>query len=344
MSQTERIYRLRALLLGPRASSMPMLVSELGVSLATIKRDIAYLRDRLQMPVVFDRDAGGYRIEARTPSPVSTPTVATRTVNGMDAAARHELPGLWLSADEVVALLTIQHMLSTLEPSLIGERLRPLHNRLLSLLAMQGLSEDDLRDRVRIVHAGKRQLPPAAFACVARATFARKRLQILHYNRQTDASVSRVVSPQRLVHYRDNWYVDAWCHLRRDLRAFAIDAIIEATELDADAQELDPDYVTRVNASSYGIFAGEPQAWAQLRFTTVRSRWVRRQQWHPEQRMEIDAAGRVTLEVPYSDPRELIAAVLSYGADVEVLAPASLRQIYAEVVAAMAARCATREP
>lgn len=36
---------------------------------------------------------------------------------------------------------------------------------------------------------------------------------------------TETISPQRLVHYRDNWYLDAWCHLRNDLRRFSVDAI-----------------------------------------------------------------------------------------------------------------------
>jgi predicted DNA-binding transcriptional regulator YafY len=70
------------------------------------------------------------------------------------------------------------------------------------------------------------------FEVIASATLARKRLRIDHYNRQNGQTVSREVSPQRVVHYRDNWYLDAWCHLRNDLRSFAIDAIQAATLLE----------------------------------------------------------------------------------------------------------------
>ena len=60
---------------------------------------------------------------------------------------------------------------------------------------------------------------------LARATTAvagalmRRRLAIAYHGRERDATTVRKVSPQRLTHYRDNWYLDAWCHSRRGLGA-----------------------------------------------------------------------------------------------------------------------------
>ncbi len=77
----------------------------------------------------------------------------------------------------------------------------------------------------------------------------------LAYNGQT---VERDISPQQLIHYRDNWYVDAWCHLRKDVRSFAIDAIQSAEILDTPAKELDLAAMRQQLDASYGIFAGTP--------------------------------------------------------------------------------------
>jgi len=64
------------------------------------------------------------------------------------------------------------------------------------------------------------------------------------------------VSPQRLVHYRDNWYLDAWCHLRGDLRSFAIDAIQEATTLPTKADDVPGGWPAR-----YGIRSRRARIW-----------------------------------------------------------------------------------
>lgn len=305
MSEIDRLYSYRTLLSGRRAVPRDEILTKLEISQATFKRDLAKLRDRLNIPVVFDRDLGGYRLD--------------------NTDTRQELPGLWFSQDEILALLTIQNMLEQLEPGLLGPKLKPLKGRLDDMLTGQGLSSELLSQRVRIVHAGKRRLKLKCFELVAKATLEHKQIKISHFNRQNGNTVERTISPQQLVHYRDNWYVDAWCHLRKEVRSFAVDAITECELLDVDAKELDPDQLRASMQSGYGIFGGAVKGWAALKFTPERARWVQHEEWHPEQRGTLHADGSYTLEVPYSDERELVADVLKHGLDVEVLQPNELR-------------------
>lgn len=65
--------------------------------------------------------------------------------------------------------------------------------------------------------------------------------------------------------------------------------------------------------------------WARLKFTPERARWVSREEWHPEQKVSTEADGSYVLELPYSDARELMGDILRHGAEVQVLAPQSLR-------------------
>jgi len=135
------------------------------------------------------------------------------------------------------------------------------------------------------------------------------------------------------VHYRDNWYLDAWCHLRRALRSFSLDRIRAARLEETEAKDI-PDAELDVHfAGSYGIFAGPPTHTAVLRFTAERARWVASEEWHPKQHGELLPDGRYQLSLPYADPRELIMDILKYGPDVEVVAPESLRTAVAERLA-----------
>jgi predicted DNA-binding transcriptional regulator YafY len=133
------------------------------------------------------------------------------------------------------------------------------------------------------------------------------------------------VSPQRLVHYRDNWYLDAYCHLREDLRSFAVDAIQSGILKDAKATEVSASELDEYLASGYGIFAGKKVEWATLKFSPKAARWVSSQRWHPKQRCRVEKDGSYVLEIPYADDRELVMEILKFGADVEVRAPAALR-------------------
>lgn len=305
MSEIDRLYSYRTLLTGRRAVPRDEILNKLEISPATFKRDLAKLRDRLNIPVIFDRDLGGYRLDTTD--------------------ARQELPGLWFSQDEVLALLTIQNMLEQLEPGLLGPKLKPLQKRLDEMLTGQGMNSETLSQRVRLVHAGKRNLKLKCFEQIAHSTLHRKQINIHHFNRQSGKTVERIISPQQLVHYRDNWYVDAWCHLRKEVRSFAVDAITDCEQLTQDAKELDSEQLRKSMQSGYGIFGGAIKGWAKLKFTPERARWVQHEEWHPEQIGKTQSDGSYVLELPYSDERELIGDLLKYGSSLEVISPKELR-------------------
>lgn len=305
MSEIVRLYSYKDLFAGRRAVGKAEIMAKMEISEATFKRDIAKLRDQLHMPIAFNRDLGGY-----TMAPGHDDT---------------ELPGLWFSQEELLSLVTIQQLLEQLEPGLLGAKLKPLHSRLVQLMEKHGLASQDVARRIRILNVGKRVVTAQSFEVVAAATMARKRLRISHFSRQNGKTTEREVSPQRLVHYRDNWYLDAWCHLREDVRSFSIDAITKIKVLDTAAHEVaDADINAAVDAG-YGIFGGAPKGWATLKFTPERARWVAGENWHPHQRGSTQADGSYVLEIPYSDERELMGDLLRFGADVEVIAPPDLR-------------------
>ena len=310
MDRTERFYRIDQLLNDRKVVPFSTLVEKLEVSRATIKRDLEYMRNRLNAPIVWDRDEGGYRFAGRE-----------------GGAAQYELPGLWFSAQEVHALLTMQHLLMGLDSGgLLGPHIAPLLARLRALLGTTDDTTEEIHKRIRILGMASRRMALDHFAVVGSALLRRKRLLISHYVRARDETIEREVSPQRLVHYRDNWYLDAWCHLRNDLRSFAVDAIRRAEIIEQAARNIPEKTLDSVLGAGYGIFSGRKITWARLRFTPERARWVSLEQWHPRQKARFDKDGTYLLEVPFSDSRELVMDILKQGAGVEVLAPAALRK------------------
>src|SRR4029077_4219262 len=110
MDRTERFYRIQQLLHQHRCVPVERFLRELEISLATFKRDLEYMRSRLNIPILWDREIGGYRYD-----------------NG---AGGQELPGLWFSDPEIYALLTMQRLLESLEPGLLVPHVAPLLERL----------------------------------------------------------------------------------------------------------------------------------------------------------------------------------------------------------------------
>ncbi|MBI5898706.1 MAG: YafY family transcriptional regulator [Rhodocyclales bacterium] len=318
MDRTERFYKIDQLIHDRKQVTFAELLDALEVSRATLKRDLEYMRNRLNAPIVWDRDAGGYRFD--------TPHA--------EVGAQYELPGLWFNASEVHALLTMQHLLTDLDPGgMLTPHIQPLIARLNSLLGSAENTAEEIRRRVLIVGLGKREMKLAHFEKVGSALLRRKRLAITYFARSSGETTEREVSPQRLVYYRGNWYLDAWCHLRNDIRNFAIDSIRAAEVIEKKAREVSHRSMDEVLGPGYGIFSGRRLQHAVLRFTPERARWVAQETWHPKQKGSFEADGSWRLEFPYADHRELIMDILKFGADVEVLAPPDLRRRVAEEAA-----------
>ncbi len=304
MDRLARIYRLHQALAARRYPvSRATLQTELECSRATLTRIIAEMRDLLGAPIEFDAAHGGYRYSH-------------------DA---FELPGLWFTPSELHALAAAQRLLDDAQPGLLEREFAPLKRRIDKLLSGQGGVQRELARRVRVLRAAARQPDARVFQALADATAWRRRVDVRYLGRERDAETARVVSPQRLVHYRDNWYLDAWCHLREALRSFAVDRVRQVRVLDQPALERADAELDAHFKQSYGIFSGPPRHTAVLRFTAARARWVAEERWHADQQGRWLDDGRYELVVPYADPRELLLDILKYGPDVEVVAPPELR-------------------
>lgn len=308
MDRTERFYKIQKMLSDRKLVTTEQFLKELEISRATFRRDLEYLRDRLGAPIEWDAELGGYQLQ---------------NIPGESLSA---LPGLWLNEFEIHSLLSVIELLRSIDPEgLIGSQVNPIRERLEKLLEKGDYSAREVARRIRITTIARRNTPTQFFEIVAHALLARKRLQITHLGRQDNRLSEREISPQRLVYYRDNWYLDAFCHNKDDLRTFAMDALESVTLLDRPAVSIEEADLRSELESGYGIFAGAKQEIARLKFSPFRARWVSKEVWHPEQKGEIEQDGSYVLSIPYSDERELVLDILRQGAQVEVISPKSLR-------------------
>jgi predicted DNA-binding transcriptional regulator YafY len=308
LDRYERILTLHRTLKSARLPvPLKRLQDDLGCSRATVYRDIAFLRDALGAPI-----ESGEGEEA-----------AVRYA--VDEAERFELPGLWLTSDELAALLALNELLVRSDPGVLAGALAPFRARIERLLSDQRGRALPV-ERIRVLASGSRRLDQGVFRTVAGAVLTRHRLKFRYRARSTDEQTERTVSPQRLAHYRDNWYLDAWDHRRDALRSFALDRIVAPQALDEPAIDREVGELDAHLASSYGIFSGAPKAWATIRFSPHAARWVADEHWHSQQQGQRLADGRYELKVPYSNSRELLMDVLKYGPDAEVVAPVPLRE------------------
>jgi len=307
MSKVERLYHLHNILSQRRTPiSRHDLMERLECSQATLYRLVAELRDFLGAPLEQDPDTRGFYYDRSYEQPF-------------------ELPGIWISPDELQALLTARQVLGNVQPGLLEGELESLQGRITSLLRRKGVEPEEGDSRIHIQAVAGRAVPEHLFQDVLGALISRQRLHISYHGRRRDEVSERDVSPQRLTQYRNSWYLDAWCHAAEGLRSFALERIREQRPLEEPAFEVNPEDLAAHFDQSYGIFSGPAKHTAELRFTPEMSRWVADEQWHPDQRGAYDDAGAWLLQVPFSDPRELVMDILRYGPEVEVLGPEFLR-------------------
>ena len=307
MDRYERTLALHRTLQAARYPvTVARLQDELGCSRATLYRDIAFLRDALMAPVIGDGEAG-FRYDP-------------------EGGGRFELPGLWLNSEELHALLAAQQLLSRSGGGVLSSALAPLQQRIEKLLDEHSTGRSWPMQRVRVIPHRGRRMDEHSFRIVCSAVLERRQLAFDYRARSTDEATRRTVSPQRITHYRDNWYLDAWDHEREALRSFAVDRIASPQMLDEPALDREEGELNQHLAASYGIFSGAPKAWATLRFSPHAARWVADEHWHSQQEGHFLTDGRYELRVPYSNSKELLMDVLKYGPDAEVVAPLSLRE------------------
>jgi predicted DNA-binding transcriptional regulator YafY len=319
VDRTERFYKIELLLRGRGCVSFDALLAELDVSRATLKRDLQYLRDRLAAPIVYDRFDNGYRFEAG---------------EGGAKGLRQELPGLWFSESEIHALLSMHQLLAGLDDDgVLSRHLQPMMDKLQGMLGADESEARELMRRVKLISTARRRVPSRHFELLGSALVQRKRVWLRYFKRSDRSTSEREVSPQRLVNYRNTWYLDAWCHASDGLRRFALDAVQEARPLAARARPVAVKELEAQLDAGYGIYGGSGTRlrWATLLFQADAAQWVAHEEWHAQQKARWRDDGRYELQVPYSDPTELTMDILRHGDSVEVLGDKAL-------VASIAAR------
>ena len=303
MENLHRLFMLDGLFRSHRYPiSLDTLLSKVECSLSTLNRLMRILR-QYHFPIKYSRQHNGYYY---------------------DQTKAMQVSGLWFNPQELQALLIISHMLQRLQPSLLEDYFRPLAAHVNQLLALTGKTPSDTAKRINIIPIAHQYIASDIFLPLSQATLQNEAVEIQYHDIQGCYS-ERVVSPQRLVYYKNNWYLDAWCHVRHALRTFWVASIQSVKMTDQVFQSVEEAHLVTHLESSYGIFGGIPSVSAHLRFTGYAAMRVRGSEWHPQQRQQINTDGSVELWVPYSDHRELVMDIMRYSRDVEVLAPETLK-------------------
>jgi len=307
MSKIHRLYETHKILKDRRTPiSLAELVSRVGVDDRSIHRYLADLKDNYG--AVIESKNGGYVM--KKPSEI---------INGM---------GLWLSARSMEWFLffhVVAQRMSDSAPQLIPDEVKQNIDK---YFRKRGKTRSFPTDKVRILASHRRKGEHTHLVSIVSAILDQEVLLIEYESRSQGAQLKRPVSVQRLVYYKDHWYIDGYDHESNELRVFSVDRIRKIEEVEENSltfESIDEDELEQVLRSGYGIFSGKEITCAKLRFSQKIAPWIRDETWHSNQKSVDAQDGSFILEVPYSDSTELIGEILRYGPEVEVLEPSELR-------------------
>ncbi len=303
MSLLERIFYFHQEVLKGRFPNSRTVSVQFEVSVATSKRDIVYLRDRLLAPLIFSHEKNGYFYQEK---------------------------GFSLPFEDGPRVIFLLAMLSKLAGEAgLGElsEVKELENRLSSMISSD---YGKLIDRISCEWIEVEFIDHQIFECITEGLVKGKYLDLLYRSLKGEDS-TREVAPQRIINYQGRWYLLAYCELRRSTRLFHISRIRKTVVIEKNIPS-DLSCDMKFLEQSFGIFKGRQICNAEILFTSTAAELVRHQHWHKDQRVE-EIEGGVRLQLPVSDYREITMKILQYGAMARVIGPPELKKrVEAEIL------------
>jgi predicted DNA-binding transcriptional regulator YafY len=312
--QIERLFWFHDQVKSGRFPNAGRLAEQFEISPKTAQRDITRLRDRLRAPMEYDSHRKGYYY----------------------TGDHFELPYLPASQQEILCLLLARKVLSQSAGGYISREIGGLLERLCSAGQLPELTPQNAESAFSATWIGYSPALELVFRQTAFALLKHRLILFTYKSPATDNLTHRTAEPHHLQHYMASWVLTAWCRNRRDWRKFYLARMSGLQTLDQDFEPRPESQWRPLLDSAFGLFQGGPAIPVTLRFCPFRARWIKQQQWHPDQCCIEQPDGCLDLTVPVTDFREIKMQILQFGADVEVISPAALRQEIATEIDKMA--------
>lgn len=280
------------------------LMKVLEVSRKTIVRDIAFMRDRLDLPIEYDVLIQAYRY--------TQPVTAFPTVN--------------VTEGELLALLVAQRALEQYRGTPFHRQLEVAFGKLAGGLRdrISFSPADELR-AVSFKNIGLGKTDLTVFNTLSGAVL--KQLEVTFaYRKPGDAKKStRRVRPYHLANRENLWYLVGFDLERAALRTYALpriaDAVVTQTAFTRPA-DFSPE---KFFANALGVLGGSGDYHVVVRFAPAVADRVREREWHESQEMKELPGGALELRLRLGALTEIEQWILGWGANAEVIEPAELR-------------------
>lgn len=299
----DRITRIHGAIAKGKFPNASDLARELEVSTKSIKRDIEFMRERMNLPLEYNTRKYGYHYTEEV----------------------RNLPNIHVTEGELFALLVAEKALQQYRGTQFEKRLVSAFKKIAaSLPDTVSLNIEEWEQTISFRTTAEPNLNLEIIDKLAQAAARREQL-ILHYRkpgaRKTEA---RAVDPYHLANINGEWYLFAHCHLRKDVRTFAPIRIqkIEATgQTFAKPKNFSLEKRLR---DSFGVQSADGEFQVIIRFNEFAADYIREKKWHASQKIRELNDGGLELDLRLSSLVEVQRWVLGWGGHAVVIAPPAL--------------------
>ncbi|APG27195.1 transcriptional regulator [Syntrophotalea acetylenivorans] len=279
----------------------------------TASRTLDFMRDRMKAPLIYWSKKRGY----------------SYTDNS------YELPRFQITQEELLSLLLARQLLSPSAGGLISEQILSFFQKLISVDSQICMSPDRLDEIFSATWIGYTPTTATVFQTIFQGLLEQRVIEFSYTTPRDGVVTNRTAEPHHLQHYMGNWIMIALCHLRNEWRTFTVSRI-DKVKLKNDIFSFKPreEWESQL-AGGFGLFQGKELVDVILRFNPFRTRWIKGECWHPQQRVEELTDGSLRMTFPVAAFHEVKMRILQYGADVVVEAPEKLRTEIAEEIEKM---------
>jgi predicted DNA-binding transcriptional regulator YafY len=292
-----------------------------GVSQKTVQRDIDFLRDQMGAPVEYDKKHKGFAYSNDT----------------------WMLPAMMLSEGELLAVLMASRVAEQFQGAPVAAQVQKVFEKLAGMLPDKiSIRPELLFTRFTFRGVPAKPISDAIWATLVRGVLT-QRTVLLRYRTfegtvQAKGRESRI-QPYHIANLQGEWYVFGVHEGHTDVRQFAM-ARISTARLTFRSFDLPDDFDPETLLdSAFARYAGNGKVFTvRLQFEPGVAKWVTERQWHPKQVVKRRKSGAIELSFPAKGLLEVQRWILSWGRDVEVLAPAELKADVEDEIRAMVCR------
>jgi predicted DNA-binding transcriptional regulator YafY len=285
-----------------------VLAEKFEMSTKTAQRDIEFMRDRLNCPLLYDKHEKGYYYSD-------------------DAFS---LPAVYLSPGELSSLLIARKLLKDISDGSVASELSSAVEKITRVIEKHTADAEAIDEILSFQIIEYTPTPEGIFTTVLEACLKKKSLAFTYTSPAYDEKTERTADPYHLLNYMGTWHFLGYCHKRKDLRDFVLSRMSEVKITEESFTMPKSFDVTGYMQSGFGIYKGDALKEVTLRFSPLKTKWVKSQIWHKDQKQKLLKDGSLELSFPVASFREVMMEILKHGADVEVIKPKALRDLIKE--------------